>query len=266
MTVLRYFFRQKSKSPTSILITGATGGIGGALAKVYASPGNTLYLQGRNIQRLDELALMCEQRGARVFTQVLDVRDRDALVSWLRDLCERETIDLVIANAGVNINIGSNNEGEQWEDMLSLIEINLLAVMLVTDTVLPYMRARAHGQIALVSSLAAYFGLPVTPSYCASKAAVKAYGEAMRGWLAPQGVRVNVVMPGYVDSQMCRDMPGPKPLLWDPERAANYIKSGLERNRPRISFPFPLNLGSWYLAVLPAGISQRIVRFLNYGG
>ena len=255
-----------SQLPKTILITGATGGIGGALAEAYSQSGNVLHLQGRNQPRLVELASICTGLGARVYIHVLDVRDRDTLASWLRNLCEQETIDLVIANAGVNINIGSNGEGEQWDDMLELIDVNLLAVMLIADTVIPFMRARGHGQIALMSSLAAYFGLPVTPSYCASKAAVKAYGEALRGWLAPEGVRVNVIMPGYVDSQMCRDMPGPKPFLWRPAKAARYIKSGLERNRSRISFPFPLNFGTWYLAVLPASISERIVRLLNYGG
>jgi hypothetical protein len=113
------------------------------------------------------------------------------------------------------------------------------------------MRARRSGQLALISSLAAYYGLPVTPSYCASKAALKAYGEAIRGWLASEGVRVSVVMPGYVESQMCREMPGPKPFLWSAERAAQHIRLGLARNRARISFPFPLNLGTWLLAVLP---------------
>jgi hypothetical protein len=73
-------------------------------------------------------------------------------------------------------------------------------------------------------------------------------------------------MPGYVESKMCREMPGPKPFLWTPERAAERIRRGLARNQARISFPFPLNLGTWFLAVLPAGLAGRILRWLNYGG
>jgi short-subunit dehydrogenase len=249
-----------------VLITGATGGIGGALAEVYAEPGTTLILQGRNAKRLEELAATCEAKGARVLIRVLDVRNREELSKWLREICRQEKVDLVIVNAGININIGPGGEGESWEDVQALIEVNVLAAMATVDAVLPSMRARGEGQIALISSLAAYFGLPVTPSYCASKAALKAYGEALRGWLKPAGIRVNVVMPGYVESQMCRDMPGPKPFLWPADKAARAIRRGLARNQPRISFPFPLNLGTWFLAVLPPGLSERILRLLNYGG
>jgi len=252
--------------PRTVLITGATGGIGSALAQAYAESGNTLLLQGRNVARLAQLAALCEGTGARVLTQVLDVRDREALAVWLREICEREAVDLLFVNAGVNTNIGADRAGEQWADVQELIEVNVLAAMATVDAVLPSMRSRGHGQIALVSSLAAYFGLPITPSYSASKAALKAYGEGLRGWLAPQGIWVNVVMPGYVESQMCRDMPGPKPFLWPADKAARFIKRGLARNQPRISFPFPLNFGSWWLAVLPAATSARILRLLNYGG
>ena len=252
--------------PRTVLITGATGGIGGALAEAYAEPGNTLILQGRNAARLAELAAMCEARGARVLTRVLDVRNREELSAWLREIAHQETLDLVIVNAGVNTNIGPDGAGERWEDVQTLIEVNVLAAMATVDAVLPSMRARGEGQIALISSLAAYFGLPVTPSYSASKAAVKAYGEALRGWLGPEGIHVNVVMPGYVESQMCRDMPGPKPFLWPADKAAWFIKRGLSRNQPRISFPFPLNFGTWWLSVLPPAISERILRLLNYGG
>lgn len=250
----------------TVLITGASGGIGSALAELYAAPETTLILQGRNSRRLVELADSCQARGARVLTQVLDLRDLPALKAWLRQLSETEALDLVIVNAGLNINIGDDGQGERWDEMQALIEVNLLAAMASVDAVLPAMRTRGQGQIALISSLAAYFGLPVTPSYCASKAALKAYGEALRGWLAPQGVKVNVVMPGYVESKMCREMPGPKPFLWSPDKAARYIRRGLARDCARISFPFPLNLGTWFLAVLPAALSIRILRWLNYGG
>jgi short-subunit dehydrogenase len=256
-----------SKSPPrTVLITGATGGIGGALAQVYAEPGNTLILQGRNAIRLAELTALCETQGTRVLTQVLDVRKLDELSRWLKDICQLEKVDLVIVNAGVNTNIGPEGKGERWEDVQNLIQVNVLAAMATVDAVLPSMRSRGNGQIALVSSLAAYFGLAVTPSYCASKAAIKAYGEALQGWLEPEGIRINVVMPGYVESQMCTDMPGPKPFLWSAEKAARYIKKRLAWNQSRISFPFPLNLGTWFLAVLHPWISVRILRLLDYGG
>ena len=257
---------RKAALPRTVLITGATGGIGGALAEVYAEPGNTLILQGRNTNRLAELSVTCEAKGARVLTCTLDVRNLKEFAAWLHEICEQEKVDLVIVNAGVNTNIGPQGAGERWEDVQALIEVNVLAAMATVDAVLPSMRARGEGQIALISSLAAYFGLPVTPSFCASKAALIVYGEALRGWLHSEGVRVNVVMPGYVESQMCSDMPGPKPFLWTAEKAARTIKRGLARNQPRISFPFPLNLGTWFLSVLPAGISDWILRLLNYGG
>lgn len=256
----------KSSPPKTILITGATGGIGGALAEVYAEPGNTLILQGRDTARLTQLSAICTARGARVLTRELDVRDREALTAWLGEICLQETLDLVIVNAGLNTNIGPNGAGERWEDVQALIEVNVIAAMATANAVLPSMRARGNGQIALMSSLAAYFGLPVTPSYCASKAALKAYGEALRGWLAGEGIRVNVVMPGYVDSQMCRDMPGPKPFLWPADKAARAIRRGLAADRPRISFPAPLNWGCWWLSVLPPKVSQRILRLLDYDG
>jgi len=253
-----------STSPETVLITGATGGIGSALAEVYAESGKTLVLQGRNAVRLAEVAAICEKKGARVLTQTLDLRNREELAAWLRKTCALEAVDLVIVNAGVNTNIGPEGAGELWEDVQALVEVNVLAAMATVDAVLPSMRARGNGQIALLSSLAAYFGLPITPSYCASKAALKAYGEALRGWLAPEGIHINVVMPGYVESQMCRDMPGPKPFLWPADKAARFIKRGLARDQPRISFPFPLNFGTWFLSVLPPAMSQRLLVLLKY--
>lgn len=248
--------------PGCVLITGATGSIGTALALAYAKPGRRLHLHGRNPDKLFAVASSCRRNGATVFTYLMDLRDTAAVRSWLEGLDE---LDLIVVNAGMNTDIGESGEGERWEEVEALLDTNLKASMAIVHAVLPSMRRSGRGQIALVSSLAGYFGLPVTPAYCASKAGIKAYGEALRGWLAPEGIRVNVIMPGYVKSPMCDGMPGPKPFLWAPERAARTIKRGLACDKARISFPFPLNWGTWWLAVLPAALSVRIVRWLGYG-
>jgi NADP-dependent 3-hydroxy acid dehydrogenase YdfG len=254
-----------SSIPACVLITGATGGIGGALAWEYARAGSTtLILQGRNRQRLDELAHNLGAAGVRVIVAAFDVRDDAALRAWLTEISETEAPDLVIANAGVNINVGADQQGERWDDMHQLFDVNIKAAMATLHACLPAMQARRSGQIALVSSLAAWRGLPETPSYSASKAAVKVYGEAMRDLVAAHGVRVNVIMPGYVESQMCFDMPGPKPFLWKANRAARVIRQGLARDRARISFPFPLNLGCFLLAVIHPAVSGWFLRRLGY--
>lgn len=254
------------RSPQTILLTGATSAIGAALVTAYAQPGVTLHLHGRNRDKLNKIVEAAQQQGATVTQRSFDVRDSAALRAWVAD-CEKEgPLDLVIANAGMNVNTGLDESGEVWEEAEALMAVNLQATRVLVDAVLPAMRQRHAGQIALMSSLAGYFGLPVTPSYCASKAAIKAYGEALRGWLAKEGIGVTVIMPGYVDSAMCREMPGPKPFLMQPPRAATLIRNGLARNKARISFPFPLNFGTWWLAVLPASISVWIVGLMGYNG
>ena len=250
----------------TVLITGATGAIGSALANVYAAPGVHLILHGRHQEALDGLAAECHQLGASVETVTLDLRDTAALFDWVDRMCEKALPDLVFANAGMNTNIGTDGNGESWTEVEALLDTNVKATIALVSRLAAVMRQRGGGQLVLVSSLAAWFGLPITPSYSASKAAVKAYGEALRGWLADSGVAVTVVMPGYVASRMCQAMPGPKPFLWPPERAAKAIQRGVARNQARISFPFPLNFGCWWLAVLPAGLSQRILRWLKFAG
>ncbi|WP_110687763.1 SDR family NAD(P)-dependent oxidoreductase [Salinicola aestuarinus] len=249
---------------TRIVITGATGAIGAALAQHYAVPGNHLTLHGRREAVLDDVASQCRERGADVTLSCVDLTDDVSLHAWLDTLCEPSPPDLVIVNAGMNINIGEFGEGEAWDDASRLLEINLRVPMAMGNQLGKRMRATGHGQLVFMSSLAAYHGLALTPSYSASKAGVKAYAEGLRGWLAPSGVGVTVVMPGYVSSKMCHDMPGPKPFLWQPARAARRIAAGAARNRARVSFPFPLDFGCWWLAVLPAAVSQRLLAWLDY--
>jgi short-subunit dehydrogenase len=248
------------RNPSSVLITGATGGIGAALAAAYAAPRRKLYLHGRRADRLEEIAAACRGAGSEVETKVLDVLDVEALMRWLGGLRE---LDLAIVNAGVTSNLA---DGEDWTAIDHLLQVNLRAALATVSAVLPAMRARRRGQIALVSSIAAWRGLPVTPAYCASKAALKAYGEALRGALAAHGVEVNVVMPGFVRTAMAARFRGPKLFMLTPEAAARRVVRGLERNAGRISFPWPASLFMRTLAALPDGLAQRLLRLLGYGG
>jgi short-subunit dehydrogenase len=198
--------------------------------------------------------------GARVHAITFDLRDAAAAIAVLRSVCAQHEINLVIVNAGVSRELAHGVETHGWEAAHEVIAVNLDGAIATVAGVLPEMRQRGHGQIALVSSLAAYLALPRTPAYCASKAALKTYGEAMRGWLAPQGIAVNVVLPGFVRTPMNQKFAGAMPLAISAERAAVLIRRGLERNRPRIAFPRRLAWGVRLLSVLPAGLSQRIMR------
>lgn len=249
-----------------ILITGATGSIGQALAVYYAQDGVELVLQGRDVEKLKHVSERCRQLGAAVEAGQVDLTDQETMFAWLEAVCTNSVPDLVIANAGMNISNGLNQVGESQEQLSKLIDLNVKSTLQMLNYLAKQMKQRRSGQIAIISSLAGYHGLPITPSYSASKAAVKAYGEGIRGWLAPDNVGVTVVMPGYVKSEMCDTMEGPKPFLWQPEKAAKVIARGIGKNKARISFPFPLNLGSWLLSVIPAPVAQFFLRLLHYTG
>jgi len=248
------------QDPRSVLITGATGGIGAALAAAYARPGRKLFLQGRREERLRELARECERRGAEVAAKPLDLLHMPALLAWLEAIAPH--VDLAIVNAGVTSNVRA---GEGWAEIDQLLQVNVRAALATAALLAEAMRQRRRGQIALMSSIAGYFGLPLTPAYSASKAALKAYGEALRGALADDGVEVNVVMPGFVRTPMSDQFPGPKRFMLSPEDAAARIVRGLERNQARIAFPFPSSFAMWALAALPAAAAGRILRASGYG-
>jgi short-subunit dehydrogenase len=252
------------ENPRSILITGASSGIGEALALRYAAPGTALALSGRDVGRLDTVAAACRACGAEVQPAVVDVTDRAALARWLETIDDARPIDLVIANAGISA--GTADGTETPAQARAIFAVNLDGAL---NTVLPLVRRftkRRRGQIALMSSLASFRGFPGAPTYCASKAALRIWGEALRGDLAPHGVEVSVICPGFVMSRMTARNKFRMPLLMPADRAAAIIQRGLARNRARIAFPFPLYVAAWLAGVLPPALTDPLFRGLPKKG
>jgi short-subunit dehydrogenase len=246
--------------PAHVLITGASSGIGAALALAYARPGALLSLGGRNRERLAEIAALAEARGAGVATASVDVRDPEAVAAWTLAADDRAALDLVIANAGISG--GTYGGPETAEQTRAIFDVNLGGVLNVALPLIPRMVARKRGQIAIISSLAAFRGFPGAPAYSGSKAAVKVWGEALRADLAPHGVKVNVVMPGFIKSPMTDANDFPMPFLMPADKAATIIQRGLAANRPRIAFPFPTAFIAWLIATLSPAIADTILRTL----
>ena len=243
-----------------ILITGASSGIGAALARRYAAPGNHLILNARDPRRLDAVARACRASGATAETAPLDVRDRAAVGAWLRDLDARAPLDLAIVNAGVN---GGHPTGgiETEETAFETVDVNLNGALNVALPCVTLMLARGRGQIALLSSLAAYAPLPDAPAYSGTKAALLAHGLALREKIRHTGVRLSVVTPGYVKTPMGGDYKGWRPFEMSADQAAARIARGLERDRDVIAFPWLLTAGARGAGLLP----ERLRRLGMHG-
>ena len=239
-----------SPQPKAILITGASSGLGAALAAHFAAPGTTLFLSGRHSERLAKVVANCRKSGATVHGDCIDVTDQGAMQRWI-SRCDRQApLELVIANAGVSGGTADGPEGNQ--QTRHIFAINIDGVLNTIFPAIPLMAKRHKGQIALVSSVAGFMGLPNAPAYCASKAAVKTLGEGMRPNLAAQGIKLSVICPGYVKTAMTDANNFPMPFLMPAERAAALIARRLAANHGRIVFPWPMLVLARIMQALPA--------------
>lgn len=233
-------------TPRTVVITGASAGLGAALALAYAAPGRRLILVARDAGRLDGVATRCRALDAIVETAQVDVTDAAAAGAFMTACDSRNPIDLVIANAGVFTGHGLA-EMETAADIAWMSRVNFEGVVNTVQPVLPAMRTRKSGHIAIVGSLAALQPLADAPGYSASKAAAMSYGEALREYLIPNGVLVSLVYPGHIATAQVADHVGKLPGLLSPEAAASIIKRSLDRKKTFIAFPLQI------LALIRAG-------------
>lgn len=246
-----------------VLVTGASSGLGRALALACAGPGVTLHLSGRDAARLEAVVAACTAAGAAVRPRVLDVRDAKAMAEWIAGAGR---LDLVIANAGISAGTGGGTEPPT--QARSIFETNLAGVLNTALPALEVMAAQApgpeglRGRIAVIASIAAFVAAPGAPAYCASKAAVQRWAEALDATERHRGIRLHAVCPGYVRTPMTARNPFPMPLLMDAEAAARRTLSGIARNRVRIAYPLPVYLAARLLGALPPAWRAALFRRL----
>ncbi len=252
------------QNPRSILITGASSGIGAALAREYAAPGRALFLGGRNEARLAAVADDCRTRGATAEVAAIDVADGAAIAQWISQADDRSPLELVIANAGVSA--GTGTAGEPLDQAQRIMAINVDGVINTVHPALERFTLRQgsdrKGQIAIMSSLASFRGFAGAPAYCASKAAIRNYGEGLRNAYARAGIGVSVICPGFVHSSMTEQNDFPMPFIMAAERAARIIRRGLAHNRGRIAFPWQMYGAAWLVQALPPWTTDRFMRSL----
>ena len=248
----------------AILVTGASSGLGAGLARSYAAPGVALWLVGRNEARLDAVAAECRAAGAEVRTGLFDVGEAEPFGSWLLAADDATPLDLILACAGVSA--GPQPGGAPEGRALATLQVvsNLLGTVNTIEPLLPRLMARRRGQLAVVSSVAGLRGLPYSPAYSASKAGIRAYGEALRAFLAPSGIAVSVVVPGFFDTPMTDRFKGDKPFLKTLPQMVARIRRGLDRKQPRIVFPSILALGLVAADLIPAWAGDRILRGVRF--
>ena len=249
------------KHPKSVLITGASSGIGRALAEAYAARGCRLHLTGRDATRLDPIAVVCRELGAEVEGHEVDVTDRAAMEALFEMI---DTPDLTIANAGISE--GTSSGGGRGDSDREILRINIDGAV---NTVYPAIAALKagprppqgpRGQIAIIASIATFNGYPGAAAYGASKAAVRCLGEALRGERHRDGIEICVVCPGFVRSKITDNNPFAMPFFMEADRAARKILRGLERNRGRIAFPWPTYTLARLGGALPSGVRDAFAR------
>ena len=242
----------------SILISGASSGIGAALAQHYAAAGVRLVLGGRDTVRLTAVAAACRAAGAEVSLTAIDVTDASATREWVVSSDEQRPLDLVLANAGISGETGPL--GADTALAARIYAVNVLGVLHTVEPLLPRLIARGSGQIGIMASIAGFRGLPRGPAYSGSKAALIVHGEAWRVALVGTGVGVSVICPGYVRTPLTARHRFKLPFLLEPQAAARTIATGLAANRARIIFPWQIRIAAWMFHVLPEPWTRRLVQ------
>ena len=243
------------------LITGASSGIGAALAKRLARHGDHVILVARRLRLLQEVAAEIEKAGGSSEISVCDVTVGEAARECVDEALRKHgRIDRLVLNAGG----GSRTAPENLTgaDMRASFDLNLFGVVNFVEAALPGLLAQGNGQIVAIGSIAGFRGLPHAASYGAAKAALMNYIESLRIDLAPRGIAVTLAAPGFVVTKDSRKQRA-KPMSIDVELASEVLAKAILARRPYISFPWTLAWIARLMRLLPPPLYDRLIRALD---
>jgi len=243
----------------TILITGASSGIGAALARAYAKAGVTFLLWGRDEARLNEIAAQCRALGATAMTQSFDLRDVAGFVVRLTAADAATPIDLAIFNAGLGGTAAKEGFAEAPERTQAVAEVNFVAPVVGANTIAGAMAKRGAGQIVLIGSISESYPLPMAPTYAASKAGLRMFAEALGLRLKKHGVVVSLVSPGFIDTPMSRKVTEPKPFLMDADKAARIIARKIDARARVIVVPWQFTVMRAFTDLLPRALVRWVM-------
>jgi short-subunit dehydrogenase len=247
----------------TVFLTGASSGIGAGLAVEMAKRGATLGLLARRGDLLKDIAAHCETAGGKARIFAADVTDAAAVKKAADDFrAEFEHIDIMIANAG----IGGSADARDMDigKVTQIINVNLIGTVNTVAAVLPQMIERNSGQLAAISSLAGYRGLPKSAAYCASKAGVSNFFESLRLDLRGTGIDTTIIHPGFIKTPLTMGRLSKMPFLMELDDGVNRILKIIEKKKRSAAFPFPLSTLVRAGNFFPMWLYDRIAGGANY--
>lgn len=244
------------------LVTGASSGIGRALAERLARDGFHVVLCARRADSLKEVQAAIKSAGGSASIEVMDVGAVERTVRRIREIDRSLTdgLELVIANAGVGERKG--HVSYAWEAMADACHVNFTGAAATLTAVLPDMVQRGRGHIVGISSLASFGPLPKSAAYCAAKAGLSMLLECLRLDVQDSGVKVTSVHVGFVKTPMTAQSRHPMPQLMTAEFAADHIVRELAKGPATIDFPQPLAAVTWAAGRLPRSVRDLVQRGL----
>lgn len=246
----------------NIIITGASSGLGKALAYHYAKEADNLFLIARRKERLEVIQNeLKESCNVKIFE--VDVSEFEKLEATIENIVNStHKIDLVIANAGVSI--GHNTNFSKFSDFKKLTDINYLSIHSLLSPIVPKMQKDKSGKIVIISSLASIVSMPSSIAYSSSKRALNSYAEGLRNLVAKDNIKVINILPGFIKTEMTDKNSFKMPFLMELDEGVKRVVNAIDKNKKEYKFPKRFYFIVKAISILPIHLKDRVIKYFHF--